>query len=468
MIEELIFSQLLTNDPYARKVLPHLRDEYFSSTEEKILFKIYARFFQKHNRIPSRNAMLIEIEHLKESAEIYTGLKELVGRTVEFEESLEYLVEKTEEYVKEKALFNALRESVLIADGHSKTKTSEAIPSILQAALSVCFDTSVGHDYFNDADDRYDYYHLTENRIPTGIASIDKVSRGGFPRKTLNVLLSPPHGGKSLVMVNAAAGALMAGYNVLYISMEMAAEEIGKRFDVNLMDIDFDTLEVIPKATFTSKFSKISAASRGRLIIKEYPTGTAHAGHIRALLEELKTKQNFVPDFIVVDYMSICISEIYKNASAQNSYTIVGSIGKELRALAIEYNAALLTAVQTNRAGVGNSDVDMSNTSESMGIPAIADWFAAIINTDDLKQMRQLMFKQLKNRYSGLSEMEKFLVGVDYTKMKLFALDSGDTIATINQPIKKKGKIETVNDTFGIDMKHQIKDTMDFSSFNFD
>lgn len=465
MIEELIFSQLLTNDAYARKVLPHLKDDYFSTQEEKIFFKIYSRFFQKHNKIPSKQAMFIEIEHLKTSAEIYTSMKDLVNRTVEFDETLDYLVNKTEEYVKEKALFNALRESVLIADGHSKTKTAEAIPSILQEALSVCFDTSVGHDYINDAEDRYDYYHLTENKIPTGIPSIDKVTRGGFSRKTLNVLLSPPHGGKTLVMVNAAVGALLAGHNVLYISMEMAAEEIGKRFDVNLMDIDFDTLEVIPKATFTSKFNKVAESSRGRLIIKEYPTGTAHAGHFRGLLEELKTKQNFVPDLIVIDYMSICASEIYKNASAQNSYTIVGSIGKELRALGIETDAAILSAVQTNRAGVGNADVDMSNTSESMGIPAIADWFAAIINTDELKQLRQIMFKQLKNRYSGLSEMVKFILGVDYLKMKLFEIESSNFQPNITD--KKKPKIETANDSF-VDMGHKITSSGGFEGFNFD
>jgi len=474
MIEELIFSQLLTNDEYARKVLPHLRDEYFSTQEEKSFFKIYSRFFQKHNRIPSKVAMLIEVEHLKSSADIYTSMKELVCRIVEFDETLDYLVNKTEEFVKEKALFNALRESVLIVDGQSKTKTKEAIPSILQDALGVCFDTSVGHNYFEDAEARYDYYHLQENRIPTQIKIVDKITKKGFPRKTLNVLMSPPHGGKSLILVNFGVGAILSGFNVLYISMEMAAEEIGRRFDVNLMNIDFDMLESLPKSMFTSKFAKISEQSRGKLVIKEFPTGTANAGHFRALLADLKTKQNFVPDVIIVDYMSICSSEIYKNVGTQNSYTIVGSIGKELRALAIETNAALLTAIQTNRAGVGNSDVDMSNTSESMGIPAIADWFAAIIATDELKQLKQLMIKQIKNRYSGVGDNERFLLGVDYLKQKLFDLDCDSSVPSMSsidnnkkKPLNKKNP-DAISAPFNFDALHTIKpESSSFADFNF-
>lgn len=473
MIEELIFAQLLTNDAYARKVLPHLKDEYFSTQEEKTFFKIYSHFFTKHNKIPSKVAMLIEIEHLKSSADVYTSMKEMVGRTVEFEETLDYLVDKTEQFVKEKAIFNALKESVLIVDGQSKTKTKEAIPSILQGALGVCFDTSVGHDYFADSEARYDYYHMAEARIPTQIKIFDKITKKGFPRKTLNVLMSPPHGGKSLILVNFGVGAILSGHNVLYISMEMAAEEIGRRFDVNLMDIDFDMLESLPKSMFTSKFSKISEGSRGKLVIKEYPTGTANAGHFRALLAELKTKQNFIPDVIIVDYMSICSSEIYKNVGTQNSYTIVGSIGKELRALAIETNSALLTAIQTNRAGVGNSDVDMSNTSESMGIPAIADWFAAIIATDELKQLKQIMIKQIKNRYAGLSDDEKFLLGVDYLKQKLFDLDCNSSVPTISdsgknkKPLNKK-KPDAIDAPFNFDILHTIKpETSSFDDFNF-
>lgn len=367
-MEDLIFSQLLTNEIYARTVLPHLKEEYFSTPEEKAFFKIYCHFFKKYNKAPSKNALLIEIEALKSSAETYKSLHEIIHRQVEFTEDNKYLVDKTEEYCKERALFNALRESVLIVDGQSKTKTASSIPSILQEALAVCFDTSVGHDYFNDSEARYDYYHLAEARIPTGIEMFDKITRGGFPRKTLNVLLAPPHGGKSMIMVNMSIGAILAGFNVLYITMEMAEFEIGKRFDTNMMDIEFDDLELLPKATFTSKFNKICQSSRGKFIVKQFPTGNANASHFRALLSELKTKQGFVPDLIVVDYMSICSSEVYKAGSNANSYTIVGSIGKELRALAIDEDAAIITAIQTTRNGIGNSDVDMSDTSECIYI----------------------------------------------------------------------------------------------------
>lgn len=471
-MENIIFSQLISNDEYARKVMPHLSEEYFSSTEEKNFLKIYTRFFSKHNKIPSKQALLVEIEQLKSSAETYVAMKEIINRTEPFTESLDWLMEKTEAFCKERAIFNALKESVLIVDGQSKTKTADAIPSILQAALSICFNTTVGHNYIDDAMARYDYYHMAEARIKCNIEMFDRITKNGFPRKTLNVLLAPPHGGKSLVMVNIGAGALKNGSNVLYITMEMAEEEIGRRFDVNLMGIDFDTLEMLPRETFTSRFSKVTSGSIGKLVIKEYAPNGANASDFRALLEELKTKQNFVPDMIIVDYMSICSSEIYKNASAQNSYTIVGSIGKELRALAVEYNAALITAIQTTRTGSGNSDVDISHTSESFGVPAIADFFLAIINTDELKELHQLMFKQLKNRYSGLTKYEKFLLGVDYLKSMLYGIDESSSIPEITPDKNKTDKNKKPsgnNDGFNIDMLHTIKPEVSaFADFNFD
>ena len=463
-VENIIFSQLISNEEFARKIVPHLKEEYFSLPEEKILYKVYNHFFIKHNRRPSKEALLIDIEKIKTTATVYTALQELINQTVEFDESLEWLMETTESYCKERALFSALKEAVLIVDGQSKTKTKESIPTILQEALSICFDTSLGHDYLEDAMDRFDYYHLVENRIPTGIDIFDKITKKGFPRKTLNVLLAPPHGGKSLVMVNLAAGALRAGHNVLYISMEMAAEEIGRRFDVHMMNIDFDTLESIPKNVFSGQIEKIKKSSVGKLKINEYPTGGADAGTFRALLQEYKTKQNFIPDLIVVDYMSICRSEIYKNPAGQNSYTLVGSIGKELRALAKEANAALVTAIQTTRSGVGNSDVDISHTSESFGIPAIADFFAAIIATDELKELNQMMFKQLKNRYSGLSKYEKFVLGVDLMTQTLIQLED----STVKPEVivdKKKKTLNTIAPA--IDLAHKItsSNTLSFDHF---
>lgn len=465
MIEQLIFSQLLTNDAYARKVLPHLKEEYFSTQEEKIFFKIYSRFFQKHNKIPSKQAMLIEIEHLKTSAVIFNAVKDLIGRTVEYDETLDYLVDKTEEYVKERAIYNALREAVLIADGHSKTQTASAIPSILQTALSVCFNNSIGHDYLTDAAARYEYYHSTTHRIPCGIPEIDAITKNGFPRKSLNIVLAPPHGGKSLVMSNIAAGAALAGFNVLTITLEMSEMEFAKRYDVQLMDVDFDTLAVLPQSTFESKIAGISAKSRGRMITKEYPTKTAHCGHFKALLEELKTKQNFVPDMIVVDYLGICASENYKPSSGANSYTIMQSVAEELRALAITYDCAIITAIQTNRSGIGNSTLDMTNIAESLGPAQVGDFIVAVVDSDELKQLHQLMFIQIKNRYDGTENPNKFIMGVDKSKMKLFSLDSGATVPSTTQ--KKSSKIETVNDTFGIDMNHKIKGGNEFD-FNFD
>jgi len=436
--EDLIFSQLITNEEYARRVMPHLRDEYFQQKEDKALFKIYSRYFTKHNGLPSKQALLVEIENLKGSAELYAGLKNVISSTVEFTESLKYLMDATEKFCKDQAIYNALRESVLIADGQSKM-TPDAIPSILTQALSICFDTQVGHDYLTEAELRWEYYHSVEARIPTGSVMFDKITGGGFPRKTLNILLAPPHGGKSFVMSNFSVGALLAGYNVLYISAEMSEFEIGLRHDLNMMGVDTETLKMLSKPVFNNKFKSVIEKSRGVLKIKEFPTGASHCGHFRSLLQDLKTKQNFVPDLIIVDYMGIVASEKFKPSSGANSYTIQKSVGEELRALAIETNCAVITAVQTNRSGVGNTDVDMTSTSESLGTPMIADWFCAIINTDDLKQMKQLMFRQLKNRYKSLDDPNKFMMGVDYSKMRMYDLDNPSVEKA--QPQKGSGKM---------------------------
>jgi len=463
--ELLIFSQLLSNDIYARKVLPHLKEEYFNSTEDKNLFKIYTRYFSKHNVIPSKQALRVDIENLKGSKDVYDSLVSVLESTEEFTEGLDYLVEQTEKFCKDRAIYNALRESVLIVDGQDKKRTPEAIPSILQAALAVCFDTSVGHDYVADADDRYDYYHQAAAKIPTGSAEFDKITKGGFSRKTLNLLLAPPHGGKSLVMVNMGVGAILSGFNTLFITLEMSEFEMSKRFDVSLMDVDFDTLDSLPKQVFQTKFSQIAKKSRGRLIVKEYPTASAHAGHFRSLLEELKTKQNFVPDCIIVDYLGICASEKYKPSTGANSYSIFKSVGEELRALAVEYNCAVISAIQTNRAGVGNSDISMTEISESLGSAMTADFIAAIVNTEELKNLRQILFKIIKNRYAGLSD-DRFITGVDYTKMQLYSLEN--SFSKAKTTTKPKSKIETSNDTFDLDLLHTIKPAKSsFDDFSF-
>lgn len=445
--EQLILSSLLYNEDFTRKVIPHIDPEYFSDKSQRVIFEVIRDYFTSYNNLPTKTALLIDCENKSLPQPLYEDVSKTVSSLSNENENTEYLVVTTEKFCKERAIFNALMQSVQIVDGKDKQYAPDAIPSILSNALAVCFDNTVGHDFTDDYMNRYDYYHRKENRIPTGINIFDKVTRGGIPRKTLNVILAPPHGGKSLMMVNFAIGAMNAGHNVLYITMEMAEEEIAKRFDVNLLGVDFDMLESMNRTMFENKFTKLKEKSLGKLKIKEYPTGGAHAGHFKILLEDLKVKQNFVPDVIIVDYLNICASQKYKAGSTANSYTIVKSIGEELRALAIESNTALWTATQTTRSGIGNSDIDMTSTSESIGIPAICDAFFAIIDSDDLKKLNQLLIKQLKNRYEDKNKTEKFVIGIDRAKMKLYDVEDSaqagiSTAADIADdiPLFDKGK----------------------------
>lgn len=443
--EDLIFSSLINNEEYARRVLPHIKPEYFQSSADKNFYSIYFDYFQKYNAVPSKQALLVEVESKRANANEYKELKEVISSQEKFTEKLDYLLKQTESFCKEAALYNAIKESVIIADSKNDSgKSVDAIPSILQQALSVAFNTTIGHDYTTDAMSRYEYYHRKEARISTGLATFDKVTKGGIPRKTLNVILAPPHGGKSLVMVNFGVGALKAGNNVLYITMEMAEEEIAKRFDVNLMNIEMDEIDIIPQSTFEAKFAKLAKSAMGRLMIKEFPTGNAHVGHFRTLLEELRTKQNFVPDMIIIDYMNICSSQKYKNNSTVNSYTSVMSIGQELRALAIETNTVVLTATQTTRSGAVSSDVDMTAISESFGINAIADAIWAILDSEELKKLNQIAFKQLKNRYRDLNLDNRFIMGIKRAMMKIFDIDNPSSIRStgrndkFDEPVVRK------------------------------
>lgn len=466
--EQLIFSQLLINEQFARKVLQHVKAEYFSDEADKNFFKIYSRYFTKHSGIPSKQAMRMEIENLKGSQVIYNSLLEVINSTEVFNENLDYLVQETEKFCKNQAIFNALKESILIVDAQADPKNKKSvdiIPSILQSALAVCFDTTVGHNYIEESNERYEYYHTIDAKIPTGSPEFDKITKGGFSRKTLNLILAPPHGGKSLVMVNMGCGALLAGFNVLMITMEMSEFEMSKRFDVNLMNVTFDELHELPKAIFSNKFSQVVKASKGKLIVKEFPTGAAHAGNFRALLEELKTKQNFTPDLIIVDYLGIIGSERYKGNTNVNSYTTVKSAAEELRALGIESNCAVISAIQTNRQGLENSSIGMSEISESMGPAHIADFISAVINTEDLKNLKQMMFKIIKNRYAGIAENDKFVLNVDYNRMKLHSLENSFAAGTKSFTPKKKSFVETANDTFDLDVTPVKKSNYD--DFNF-
>lgn len=421
--EELILSSLVTNETYCRKVISHIKEEYFHDKTDRILFSVIQNYFTQYNQSPDKTALLIEAEKNPLSAEQIKEVQDKVRSLTGNSEHLAYLTKTTEDFCKKQAIYNALMESIQIADGRDSKKNPEAIPSILQEALAVCFDPSVGHDYTEDSESRFEYYNRKELKIPFNVEYFNKITKKGVNRKTLNIIMAPPHGGKSLVMVNFGVGALYAGYNVLYVTMEMAEEEIAKRFDVNMMGVDFETLESLPKNVFNSKIDKVKEKALGKLVIKEFPTGSAHAGHIKILIEELRVKKSFVPDLIIVDYMNICASEKYRSGGSATSYTIVKSIGEELRALAIQTNTAIWTATQTNRSGVSNSDVDMTNVSESLGVAMIADSMFAIINSEELIKMNQLLIKQLKNRYRDLNLDNKFVIGIDRARMRIYDLE---------------------------------------------
>ncbi|UTS51977.1 DNA primase/helicase [Synechococcus phage BUCT-ZZ01] len=485
--EKLILSALLNREEFTRAVSPHIKEEYFQDKTTQIVCETILDYFRRYNSLPSKEAVMIECGNRKNITEDQaTAINDVVKSLVNVEDNEYWLIEKAETFCKERAVFNALMQSVKIVDGKDTQFTSDAIPTILQQALSVCFDNSVGHDYFTDAAARFEYYHRKENKIPTNLDIFNKVMRGGPSRKTFNVILAPPHAGKTLMMVNFAIGAINAGYNVLYITMEMAEEEISKRFDINMMNVDFDTIEKMSKDIFTNKFAKVMEKAKGKLMIKEYPTSGAHAGHFKTLIQELKMKQNFVPDMIVVDYLNICLSQRYKAGSAANSYTIVKSIGEELRALAIETNTVIWSATQTTRTGIGNSDVDMTNTSESIGIPAIADFFVALIDSEELRAMNQMIAKQLKNRYDDKNKKEKFAFGIDRSHMKLYDLEdsaqdgihqqssTSDNIRAAVADVEKKSRAKKPDTTppwegdseFSIP-KISVKPKSDFNGFNF-
>lgn len=424
MIEKTILSHLVYNEDYARKVLPFLKDEYFISSPEKLTFQLIANHIRKYNKLPTRESLLLD-------ADAITGVSEETHKTVV--ESLkilsientniEYLIDATEKFCQQKALYNAIMQSIHIMEDKDKKLSKDSIPTILQDALGVCFDPNVGHDYIDEADARFDYYHRVENHVPFDIELLNTITKGGFTEKTLNVFMSPPHAGKTLVMCHMAAANLYAGHDVLYITLEMAEEKIAERIDANLLNIPIAEMENIPKSMFDDKIVRLKSKTLGKLIIKEYPTASAHAGHFRHLLNELRLKKNFIPKIIYIDYLNICTSSRIKLGNAINTYSLVKSIAEELRGLAIEFRVPIVTATQTNRDGVNNSDIDMTNTAESMGLPATADLLIALISSEEMAKLNQLMFKQLKNRYTDLNLHTRFVVGVDRAHMRLYDVE---------------------------------------------
>tara|TARA_A100001035_G_scaffold245116_1_gene213207 strand:- start:2041 stop:3423 length:1383 start_codon:yes stop_codon:yes gene_type:complete len=423
-LEKQILSNLILCEDYIRKTIAFLKEDYFLDAEFRLVFGTIQQHFQKYNQTPSKNALLISLQENRQvTEELYGKSEELINSLNEIEPDQDWLVDQTEKFCKDKAVYNAIMQSIQIIDGQDKLHTVDSLPSILSDALGVGFDNHVGHDYVADAELRYDFYHREEEKLPFDLDYFNKITEGGLSNKTLNVALAGTGVGKSLFMCHCAASSIAQGKNVLYITLEMAEERIAERIDANMMNVPITDLRDLSKKMFDDRVDKIKNKIDGRLIIKEYPTASAHVGHFRTLLEELKVKQDFKPDIIYVDYLNICVSQRLRGNVGANSYTIVKSIAEELRGLAVEFDVPIVTATQTTRGGYNNSDVDLTDTSESFGLPATADLMFALISTEELEQQGHIMVKQLKNRYSDPTRNKRFMIGVDRAKMRLYDLD---------------------------------------------
>ena len=429
-IEETILRNLLFNEEYYRKVIPFLKAEYYETYHEKVIFEEIAEFAAKYDKIPTKEVLAINLQSRADLTEetfkdSLQGVNSLTDEWVDYD----WLLDATEKWCQDRAIYLALMQSIKIADGGDKRLDKGAIPSILQDALAVSFDEHIGHDYIEQSSDRYEFYHRKEEKIPFDLEKFNFITKGGLPNKTLNVALAGTGVGKSLFMCHMAGSALTQGYNVLYITCEMAEEKIAERIDANLLNVNVKDIVELPEVLFSSKVQEIAKKTRGKLIIKEYPTASAHVGHFKALLSDLKLKKDFKPNIIFVDYLNICASVRYKGAIV-NSYTYVKAIAEELRGLAVECSLPIVSATQTTRSGYGNSDPDLTDTSESFGLPATADFMFALISTEELEQQGRLLVKQLKNRYSDLVTSRKFMVGIDRAKMKLY--DVADDASAIS------------------------------------
>ena len=427
-LNKTILRSLLTNEEYLRKVVPFLKPNYFEGSL-KVIFKQVAAFVDKHNTLPTLEAFRIDLEqNEKVSDDMFTEVSALLPEVfspVDIDQ--DFLLEKTENWCQDRAVHIAVMEAINILDGKSETMTKNAIPDILSEALGVAFDTNIGHDYIDNAEDRFEFYTRVEDKLPFDIELLNTITKGGLPDKTLNIALAGTGVGKSLFMCHVGANALLQGKNVLYITMEMAEERIAERIDANLLDIPIDQLDKMPKAMFTEKVNNLAKKTVGKLIVKEYPTGSAHVGHFRALLKELKLKRSFIPDIIFIDYLNICSSSRMKSmGGAINSYTYIKAIAEELRGLAVEFGVPVLSATQTTRSGYGNSDPGLEDTSDSFGLPATADLMFALVSNEELDQSGQIMVKQLKNRYNDPNKNKRFVVGIDRSKMRLYDVEPSD------------------------------------------
>jgi len=419
-VENTILSNLICNEPYARKVIPFIRTDYFTDKNYQVVLDMITAHYFKFNSVPSKETLAIDLDGAGYNEQMFNDCKGIIENLSPDSSELEWAIDITEKFCQEKAVYNAIMGSIEILDNKNKDKTKTAIPEMLSDALAVSFDTHIGHDFVEDSEERFDSYHRKEEKVDFDIDLLNKITMGGFSKKSLNVILAGTGAGKSLAMCHFASHNLTQGKNVLYITLEMAEEAIARRIDSNLMDIRYDELELIPKDMYEKKMDKIASTTKGKLIIKEYPTATAHSLHFKALLKELELKRKFKPDIIYIDYINLCMSSRLKGNVTANSYTIVKAIAEELRGLAVTFGVPIVTATQTNRAGFADSDVGLENTSESFGLPATADFMFALIRSEELDTMDQVMIKQLKNRYADPAAFRRFVVGVDKTKFRLY------------------------------------------------
>lgn len=439
MIEKTIISHLVFNEAFARKTLPFLKDEYFHNHHEKTVYKLIDTYVKKYNSTPTKEVLHIELKNKEGLSEnTYKESKELIDNLTVENTEVQWLLDSTEKFCQEKAIYNAIMASIKILDDKTGTTSTGSIPTLLSDALGVSFDVSIGHDYFANSDDRFNFYHRKEEHIPFDLDLLNKITKGGLVRKTLNIALAGTGVGKSLFMCHCASYNLTQGKNVLYITMEMAEEKIAERIDANLLNVTVDELSILPKDSYDKKINRLKEKTVGKLVIKEYPTASAGSGHFRHLLNELRIKRNFVPDIIYIDYLNICSSSRIKSGSNVNSYTYIKAIAEELRGLAVEFNVPVVSATQTTRGGYGNSDVELTDTSESFGLPATADLMFALISTEELEDRGQLMVKQLKNRYNDPTLHRRFVVGIDRAKMRLFDVDSSEQTLQDDKPVFSK------------------------------
>ena len=455
-VEFLVLRNLLHNEEYVRKVMPFVKADYFEDRNQRIVFEEIVKFVEDYNKPATKEVLCIEAEKRQDiTDESFKEITTLISNLNEQLSEFEWLVNTTEKWCRDRAIYLALMESIHIADGNDEKKNRDSIPTILSDALGVSFDTNVGHDYLNDYEERYESYHRKEDKIEFDLEFFNKITKGGLPNKTLNIALAGTGVGKSLFMCHVASSALLQGKNVLYITLEMAEEKIAERIDANLLNVPIQDITDLPKLMFESKVTNLAKKTQGTLIIKEYPTASAHSGHFRSLLNELALKKSFKPDIIFIDYLNICASSRYRAGSNVNSYSYIKAIAEELRGLAVESNLPIVSATQTTRSGYGSSDVDLTDTSESFGLPATADLMFALISTEELEALNQIMVKQLKNRYNDPTVFKRFVVGIDRAKMRLY-----DCEQSAQEDIVDSGQEEEYN--------FKEKPKKSFKDFKFD